>query len=169
MRYFLIGFMGSGKTYWASRWSEAFELPLIELDAAIEGRAGCSIAEIFAQKGEAHFRKMEAALLREYLKKDNYILSCGGGTPCFHRNMKCMNLKGVTIYLKSTPDELALRLAGEQNKRPLLKEVAKEKLPQVIATQLKRRESCYSKAIYHFDTRYITNENFERILRRHSL
>jgi shikimate kinase len=169
MRYFLIGFMGSGKTYWASQWSETFQLPLIELDAEIEQRAGCSIAEIFAQKGEAHFRKLEAALLREYLKKDNYILSCGGGTPCFHHNMKRMNQKGITIYLKSTPEQLALRLQGEQVKRPLIKEVSKEQLPNVIAAQLKRRASCYSKAIYHFDTRYITNENFERILRRHSL
>jgi hypothetical protein len=55
MRYFLIGFMGSGKTYWANQWGSAFQLPVYDLDEEIEKQAGKSVAAIFREDGEDAF------------------------------------------------------------------------------------------------------------------
>ncbi|MFN5334674.1 MAG: shikimate kinase [Bacteroidota bacterium] len=167
MRYFLIGFMGSGKSYWGKRWSEHFGLPLIELDHEIEKAAGKTIAEIFEKEGENGFRKLERKILYTFLKQDNYIMSCGGGTPCFFHNMKKMNHKGVTIYLKSSPELLAERIKGEKGKRPLLKDLSQEGLISFISNKLEERSYYYSQSIYHLETIFLTNDNFERILRRH--
>ena len=73
MRYFIIGFMGSGKTYWGKQWSEASGLPFYDLDEEIEKKEGKSVSAIFAEKGEDAFRKMEADMLALFYKKDDFI------------------------------------------------------------------------------------------------
>ncbi len=167
MRYFLIGFMGSGKTYWGKKWSEASCIKHYDLDEEIEKREGKSINVIFEQKGEEAFRKMEKEALKTYMNLDNFIMSCGGGTPCFHGNMERMNKEGVTIYLKSPAAELAQRLQNEKEVRPLIAGMENEVLEQFISEKLKQRESCYAKAMYHLPAHNMSVENFERIVRRH--
>jgi shikimate kinase len=167
MRYFLIGFMGSGKSYWGKRWSEAFDMPLVDLDAEIEKFAGKSIPEIFKEKGEAYFRKIERKVLHQFFKKDHFIMSCGGGTPCYFDNMRKMNKHGITIYLKSSPELLAERLRDEKTTRPLLKDIADDMLVDFIEQKLETRRKDYAQSIYHLESQYVTNDNFERIIRRH--
>ena len=104
-----IGFMGSGKTHWGAKWSEAFDIKHYDLDEEIEKKEGKNVTAIFEEKGEEAFRKIEKEMLESFLKKDDFILSCGGGAPCFHKNMKQMNNAGVTIYLKCSAAELAQR------------------------------------------------------------
>ena len=159
--------MGSGKSYWGKRWSEAFDLPLIDLDAEIEKFAGMSIPEIFKQKGERYFRKIERKVLHRFFSEDNYIMSCGGGTPCYFDNMRSMNRYGITIYLKSTPEMLAERLRDEKATRPLIKDIADTDLVGFIEQKLEARKTDYAQSIYHLETQYLTNDNFERIIRRH--
>ncbi len=159
--------MGSGKSYWGKRWSEHFGLPLIELDHEIEKAAGKSIAEIFEKVGEKGFRKLERKILYRFLKKDNYIMSCGGGTPCFFHNIKKMNHKGITIYLKSSPEMIAARLKEEKSKRPLIKDLTDEGLRGYISDKLEERNIYYVQSVYHLETIFLSNDNFERILRRH--
>lgn len=159
--------MGSGKSYWGKQWGKHFNMPLIELDDEIEKAAGMSIAAIFEQEGERGFRKLERKILHQFLKQDDYIMSCGGGTPCFADNIKKMNRKGVTIYLKSRPESLAARLKDEKTKRPLIKDVSDDKLVSFIAQKLDERRFCYAQSLYHLETDYMTNDNFDRILRRH--
>ena len=50
---------------------------------------GMTIPNIFAEKGEDYFRKLEAQYLRETTKITNAVISTGGGTPCFSENMDC--------------------------------------------------------------------------------
>jgi shikimate kinase len=167
MRYFLIGFMGSGKTHWANEWGKAFEIPVFDLDHEIEKEQQKSIDQIFKEDGEDAFRKMEHNMLHSFYEKDNFILSCGGGTPCFFKNIHEMNKYGVTIYLKSDAQLLAGRLRHEKETRPLLKDVSDEMLEQFIEQKLNRRTECYNKAMYHLPVQFINNENFERIKYRH--
>lgn len=168
MRFFLIGFMGSGKSYWGKRWSEALGLTWYDLDDELEKAEGKTIASIFQDEGELAFRRKERKFLRSFQQKDQFILSCGGGTPCFYDNLKQMNRMGVVIYLKSTPEELAKRLSPELDKRPLLKGVAPAQLESVIAQKLAERNAYYQQAVYHLPTRFLSDENFERIYRRHA-
>ena len=167
MRYFIIGFMGSGKTYWGKQWSEVSKLPFFDLDEEIEKKEGKSIAAIFAEKGEAAFRKIETDMLASFFEKDGFILSCGGGTPCFHKNMKRMNEEGVTIYLESTVEELVQRLHVEKETRPLIAGMNDDVLSEFISNKLSERTPFYHLAMYHLPPRFMSNDNFQKIIRRH--
>ena len=167
MRYFLIGFMGSGKTYWCRKWGEAFGINFYDLDEEIEKQEGKTIAAIFEEKGEEAFRKIEREMLKYFMKKDQFILSCGGGTPCFGNNMKKINNEGISIYLKSTAAELAQRLQNEKETRPLIAAMENGMLEEYITEKLKQREHFYSKAMYHLPASTMSLDNFQKILRRH--
>ncbi len=84
MRIFLIGFMGSGKTHWGTRIAENLKIPFYDLDAVIVHEEGMNISEIFTVKGEEYFRYKEKQTLEDLVaKEENFVLSAGGGTPCF--------------------------------------------------------------------------------------
>lgn len=159
--------MGSGKTYWGKQWSQVSGLPFFDLDEEIEKKEGKSVTDIFAAKGEAAFRKIETDILASFFKKDSFILSCGGGTPCFHKNMNRMNEEGVTIYLESTVEELVQRLHTEKETRPLIAGMKDDVLSEFISNKLSERRPFYQLAMYHLPTRFMSNDNFEKILRRH--
>ena len=110
MTFFLVGFMGSGKTHWGKIWAVANGFTFIDLDEAIEITEGKLITTIFEDKGEEYFRTIEAAALRTCTGLSNTIIACGGGTPCFKENMQWMNEQGITIYLSSTATEILERV-----------------------------------------------------------
>ncbi len=143
MRIFLIGFMGSGKSYTGRRLAEEAAVPFFDLDKLIETREGRSIRAIFEEEGEPYFRERERDALREMARFRNAVISCGGGTPCFHNNMSWMNQQGVTIYLRAPAEVLARRLALEQEQRPLLKGLNKDGLLSFIRSKLEEREPYY--------------------------
>ena len=112
--------MGSGKSTVGRKLSSATGLNFIDLDKYIQTREGRTVNEIFDKKGEDYFRQTEHRLLKEIIEKDNFILSCGGGTPCFFDNISMMNKNGITIYLKMTVDAIYSRLLNSPDNRPLL-------------------------------------------------
>ena len=63
MTFFLIGFMGSGKTHWGKIWASLYGFTFIDLDEVIEKKEGKSIADIFDIKGEAYLGKLKLLLL----------------------------------------------------------------------------------------------------------
>ena len=138
--------MGSGKSTVGRKLSSATGLNFIDLDNYIENREKKTINYIFENKGEDHFRRIEHNYLKEIIKKDNFVLSCGGGTPCFFDNMPGMNEKGVTIYLKMNIDALYSRIIQSQDKRPLVKEISGDALLNYITTLLNKREEYYKMA-----------------------
>src|SRR5690606_34687295 len=75
----LAGMMGAGKTYVGRLLADALDLDFIDSDAVIEGKAGCSIPEIFERDGEGKFRAVEAATVAECLERGPLVLSTGGG------------------------------------------------------------------------------------------
>ncbi|MEP7108404.1 MAG: shikimate kinase [Ferruginibacter sp.] len=121
--FFLIGFMGSGKTHWGKIWAAENQLSFVDLDEIIESKAKKTIPEIFEKSGEDHFRKLEAKALRTCAGLQNTIVACGGGTPCFFENMQWMNDHGITIYLSCTTAEILHRVLSEPEKRPLIKKI----------------------------------------------
>ena len=112
----------------------------------MEEQEQMSIADIFEQKGEAYFRKIEGDVLRNYKDHSDCIVSTGGGAPCFFGNMQWMNDHGHTIYLKASPKELADRLKVEKAKRPLIKNIPDDELENFIKMKLSERESFYKQA-----------------------
>ena len=145
-KIFLIGFMGSGKTFWGRLWAQKFSLDFFDLDEVIESDQQRSIASIFEKEGEAFFRDIETAALKTFSVKDNCIIACGGGTACFNDNIQWMNEHGKTVYLSATPQYIFDRVMDEQGKRPLLNKLNKAELLFFIEQKLKERESFYRQA-----------------------
>jgi shikimate kinase len=119
----LVGLPGAGKTTLGRQLAAHFNRPFLDLDIAIEARTGRSVREIFAADGEAEFRNVESAVLREALSYAGppLVLATGGGTPCFHDNMALLNRVGPTLWLDVPVDVLAARLPPEEvAKRPLM-------------------------------------------------
>lgn len=160
MIFFLIGFMGSGKTHWGKIWSAKFAYHFIDLDEEIEKIEGKTIADIFEFKGEAYFRKVEAATLRSIPANENTIVSCGGGTPCFYENISWMNNNGSSIYLSTTPAEILERVIAETDKRPLIKKMNPAELLFFIEKTLKDRAEFYNVATITVLSNKLTEQSF---------
>ena len=163
-KFFLIGFMGSGKSHWGKIWAAANQLSFTDLDEVIEKQEGKSIATIFEVNGEAHFRKLEAAALRECASLENTIIACGGGAPCYLGNMQWMNEHGTTIFIVSTLNEIMERVLAEQEKRPLLKKLNPAELIFFIEQKLRERDPFYTQAKITVQSAELTETSFLSIL-----
>ena len=120
-----------------------------------------TVPQIFAEKGEEGFRKIENAMLHEVAEFEDIVLSCGGGTPCFFDNMEYLNRQGDTVYLKATPDVLYKHLKMGKTERPLLKNKTKEEMYRSSEEQLVQREPYYIKAKNVIDVSLM--DNYEKI------
>lgn len=147
MKYFLVGYMACGKTRYGREMAERSGMRFIDLDAYIVDRERCTIREIFEMRGEAGFRKMETAYLHEVCELyENFILSVGGGTPCFNDNMEYMNQQGHTIYLNPPVDVLVGRLIRGKHKRPLVSKMSDGEIRDFVTRHLEERKVYYEKA-----------------------
>lgn len=140
--------MGAGKTTYGRLLSKMTNWKFYDLDQEIERRAGRTIPEIFAEFGEAHFRQVERETLVAFAKDagEEWILSCGGGTPCFQGNMELLKSLGKTYYLKVEPDTLAVRLLPQKDDRPLIARLKEDELEPYISALLEKREPYYLQA-----------------------
>ena len=143
--------MGAGKTTVGKELAAALGVTFYDLDWYITMRYHRSVPEIFAERGEEGFRELERRMLHEVAEFENVVVSCGGGTPCFFDNMDYMNTLADTIYLKATPDVLAMHLKMGKGKRPLLEGKTSEELESYIQEMLLTREPFYQKAKYTLD------------------
>lgn len=116
---FLIGFMGAGKSSVSAALGKKLGWNVIEMDERIAADEGMSIPEIFAQKGEAHFRACETALLYSFAKGNPCIVSCGGGVPMREENVIAMRQNGTIVLLTARP-EVILERVKDSDERPLL-------------------------------------------------
>ena len=80
-RIVLMGYMGAGKTSVGRLLAYSLGWTFLDLDTHIEARAGASVPELFAQHGEAHFRRLESSALANALSHEAMVLALGGGTP----------------------------------------------------------------------------------------
>ena len=160
-RIILIGYMGAGKTTVGKALAKELGIIFYDLDWYIENRMRKSIAQIFAERGEEGFRKIEYNMLHEVAEFENVIISCGGGTPCFFDNMDYLNQQGQVVYLKADPEVLYKHLAMSKNDRPLLRGKSPEQLVTFISEQLEKREPYYTKARYILDVSLM--DNYEKI------
>lgn len=146
MKLFLLGLMGSGKTFWKNELAAKLKLTAYDLDQLIVAVEEASIPEIFEREGEIYFRKTEANILKWFGEKKSFVLATGGGTPCFHQNMEWMNQQGITVWLDEPVSVLTERLKNETANRPLLKNLDEEGLQSYLERQLKDRTPFYNLA-----------------------
>jgi shikimate kinase len=145
MRYFLLGYMGSGKTTLGRALSQHLEVGFIDLDALITEAIGRSIASFMEDKGELAFRKVEHNVLERFLTggAEDVVVALGGGTPVFYNHMEALNSAGTTVFLDVSVVELARRLEKDVD-RPLIKD--NDDVAEFVAKHLFERRPFYSLA-----------------------
>ena len=167
MHIFLIGLMGSGKTYWANQIATHFNWDNYDLDHLIEVSEKKIIADIFYEYGENYFRHKEKETLEKTIAFANSIIATGGGTPCFFNNMEWMNEHGTTIWIDEDIDTLTERLKKEKHHRPLIKNLNDDELKTFVTQKLEERKKHYSQSKYHLAKENINKENFIKIIQQY--
>ena len=161
---YLIGYMGCGKTTLGRALGHALGARFIDLDDFVEQRAGMTVADIFAARGEQGFRRLEREALEEVARTAGQadgqltVVGCGGGTPCQPGLMDIMLASGLTVFLQTPVWRLAERLAAAQAKRPLIASLAPDELPAFIETALASRMEHYRRAEAVFDSTCLEDE-----------
>ncbi|HEY2026075.1 MAG TPA: shikimate kinase [Gemmatimonadaceae bacterium] len=116
----LVGLPGSGKSTVGAALAERLGRGFLDFDVEITRREGMTVPEIFAQRGEAHFRSLERALTEECGMLGSLVLAPGGGWVTQPENLSLLRPPARLIYLKATPETAAVRLGGAAAGRPLL-------------------------------------------------
>jgi len=147
MKIFLIGFMGSGKTHWGKLLAGKLSLDFFDLDTVITEKENKTISEIFSEFGEEYFRYKEKDLLEELVDgHESFVLSSGGGTPCFFNNIDFMKKSGRVVWLNTSVDTLKRRLLKERSSRPLIRNISEAELRAYIIRKLGERKMYYEQA-----------------------
>ena len=146
MKIVLIGYMGSGKSTIGRLLANKLGLRFIDLDAEIEHDTGYTITETIFNKGELYFRKLERKKLEQLLADDSFVLSTGGGTPCYYDNIDLINRSAVSVYLRYGVQDLYERLEGHTAERPLIAHLEGEPLKEYIGKHLFERNMYYDRA-----------------------
>lgn len=162
--------MGSGKSSVGGILAEELKVTHFDLDNLIENSQQKSIFDIFNDKGEIYFRKLESQIFREFIdREESFVLSLGGGTPCYANNHELLQRDDViSVYLKTSIDTLISRVKKEKNTRPLIAHLSDEKLKDYINKHLFDRNFYYHQAKHIINTdsktiNEIVNEISERI------
>lgn len=165
MRIFLIGFMGSGKSFRGRQLSQKLAIPFFDLDEQITGAEGKSINEIFHEQGEEYFRLREKEIMHILTESHpSFIMACGGGTPCYFNNVEYMNRSGTTVWLNTSLPVLYERLLKEKSERPLLKNLTDDQLKAFIGKKFADRRIYYEQAeIKIDDDNVLTEQLIEKI------
>lgn len=146
----LTGFMGTGKTSLGKLLATRLGRPFVDIDKKIEDEEHLSIPKIFERFGEAHFRDLERAAVRDLSEKRGLVIATGGGTVKDEENLRLLKNSGVLICLTATPEEILYRTA-RRGERPVLDGGGNERLA-TIKRLLAERKEFYDRADYHVDT-----------------
>jgi shikimate kinase len=141
----LIGFMGSGKSTVGRLVAERAGAEFRDLDRLIEAAAGMSIAELWAVKGEAEFRRIESELLPGALAGHS-VAALGGGAPLSDGNWKTIQERALSVFLDVPFDQLWSRIRQETH-RPLIR----GRRPEEVEALLERRRPLYARAGFTVD------------------
>ena len=146
----LLGYMGCGKSTIEKLLAKTTSISYLDLDEIIEKQENSSVKKLFSDKGEIYFRKLEHQILSELIHNhDSFILSLGGGTPCYFNNHELLKDNNViSIYLNASVTTLYNRLLHSNEQRPLIADKNPEEMKEFIAKNLFDRSYYYNQAQY---------------------
>lgn len=147
----LIGFMGTGKTSTGKMLASRLGCAFVDMDVKIEEEQGKPIPQIFAEEGEAHFRVLERDLVQRLAKRQNAVISTGGGTVKDARNIADLQKSGVIVALTASVDAI-LERTSTRGERPVLDKEDKGDRRHAIETLMAERKNMYKQANLTVDT-----------------
>jgi shikimate kinase len=164
-KIFLVGMMGSGKSYWTKKIAKWIKSAGYDLDSLIEMNEEKTITEIFSEDGEDYFRKTETKILKWFKEKKKYVLATGGGTPCNQENIDFMKKEGIIIWLDEPIEVLVSRLQTEKEQRPLIANLTNDQLGSFLQTKQLERQPFYQQANYKLTGDKITEAALKKIIK----
>ncbi|MGM0603321.1 MAG: 3-dehydroquinate synthase [Bacillota bacterium] len=161
----LAGFMAAGKTTAGKILAAKTGLKFYDSDKEIEKQSGMSVENIFAQKGEEYFRKLEKEIILNLLdEEEDSVMAVGGGAVLDEALRKELINRTEIFCLDLTAEEVIKRTADTAEKRPLLKNID---LTEDIKDLMKKREKAYQELPVHINTeKYSAEEVAEKILKK---
>jgi shikimate kinase len=146
---YIAGFMGSGKSTVGHLLADRLGWDFVDLDAEIEAAEGTTIADIFEQRGEPEFRRIETAMIQKWVCRIERgvptVMALGGGAFVQPGNIDLIENHGISLWLDCAFEEIERRLAAEREHRPLARD------PERFRALYEERREGYSKADFRID------------------
>lgn len=149
---YLTGFMATGKSRIGQLIAASLDRPYFDTDKCVEDQAGMGIPQIFAEKGEAEFRRMEVEALRSLEGKGPYVCSLGGGTLLSPEALTMVRRSGALVNLYADPEIILQRVNRKKESRPLLAGLEDAAKLARIREMLALRQPLYDLADFQFES-----------------
>ena len=150
----LTGMMGVGKSTIGKILAKKLSYNFKDIDNIIERKEGCSINQIFKNKSESYFRKLESTITIQELRKENSVISLGGGAFLNRFIRKAVKENSISFWLDVDVNELIKRL-NKTSKRPLL---FQKNLNETVNKIYLERKKTYNEADYRIKCHALRSE-----------
>ncbi len=145
--------MGTGKSTVGRAIAARLRRRFVDTDNLIEEKTGMTIAALFAERGEPHFRALEQEVIAQVCAEEGLVIATGGGALLNETNLKNLQASGLLVCLTAIPEVIFSRVQGNTD-RPLLQ--GEDPLSK-IRTLLAARADAYAKADQIIDTSSLTS------------
>ena len=129
--------MGVGKSTIGKKLGKRLKLKFVDIDQIIEKKEKNTIKEIFKNKSESYFRKIEQKITFKQLKKKNLVIALGGGAFINNSIRKKIKNSSISFWLDLSIKSILRRLRNIK-KRPLLNENNLEETMNTIYSERKK-------------------------------
>ena len=141
MNLVLIGMMGCGKSTCGQLLAGRMNRELVDMDSVIQQREGRSICHIFAAEGEGYFRDLESAMAKELSRRDNLVISTGGGVILREENVAALRENAMVVWLNRSAEHIFDGVALDD--RPLAQDGKKAFLERFAQREGKYRAAAH--------------------------
>jgi shikimate kinase len=145
MNLLLIGYRGTGKTTVAKLLAERLGWNWLDADAELERRSRQTIAQLFQQYGEPHFRDLESNVLKDLVNRDSWVLALGGGVVGREENRRRLKAAGTVIWLQADPETIFQRITADATtaqRRPALSVGGLDEVRELLAARTPLYAQC---------------------------
>ncbi len=153
---FFIGFMASGKSRIGALTAASLGWKFFDTDKLVEEKTGKTIPQIFAEQGEAAFRRLEVEVLRDICDQGPMVAALGGGTLLNPEATALVRKNGVLVALRAAPEIILERVNRKKDSRPLLADLDDAAKLEKIRHMLAERQPMYDQADLHFESEEAT-------------
>ncbi len=148
----LVGLRGAGKSTVGARVARSLGWSFVELDAAVEERAGVRLGEIFEFAGAGRYRELEREVLAHVLDRGQgagLVLATGGSLVTAPDTWRMLRASARTVWLRASPEAHLARVEAQGDVRPMRgRDNARAELEAILAA----RAPAYAQAELHVDT-----------------
>lgn len=156
---FITGFSGCGKTTVGREAARVLGWAFVDTDDEIVASEGVAIEDIFRDRGEDEFRRIERETLARVAAGDRQVVSTGGGIVMDARNRAVMEANGVVVLLEARAETIVRRLSDQRAAdagaaaRPML---AADDLRERVHSLKALRQFNYTQAHWTAHTDFLT-------------